>query len=158
MAPLPEWAAAVQPPSAQLGLVVAWRRYGCRRAPEEAFPLPRVLIVDDATVMRTVLRTILTKNGFEVCGEAADGDEAIRTYSELKPDVVTMDIIMPKLTGIEALKVIVASDPAAKIIMCTADNTREMVINSFKAGAKDYVIKPFSVERLLEAMKKATGG
>jgi two-component system chemotaxis response regulator CheY len=119
--------------------------------------LPRVLIVDDATVMRTVLRTILTKNGYEVCGEASDGDEAIRTYSELKPDVVTMDIIMPKLTGIEALKAIVATDPAAKVVMCTADNTREMVINSFKAGAKDYVIKPFSVERLLEAIKKATG-
>ncbi len=120
--------------------------------------MPRVLIVDDATVMRTVLRTILAKNGFQIVGEAADGDEAIRSYSELKPDVVTMDIIMPKLTGLEALKAIVASDPTANIIMCTADNSREMVINSFKAGAKDYVIKPFSVERLLDAMKKATGG
>lgn len=145
-------------PVALRGLVVAWRRYGCRRAPDEASPLPRVLIVDDATVMRTVLRTILVKNGFDVCGEAADGDEAIRCYSELKPDVVTMDIIMPKLTGLEALKAIVASDPGAKIVMCTADNSREMVINSFKAGAKDYVIKPFSVDRLLEAMKKAAGG
>lgn len=119
--------------------------------------MPRVLIVDDATVMRTVLRTILTKNGFEVCGEAADGEEAIRSYSELKPDVVTMDIIMPKVTGLEALKAIVAADPGAKVVMCTADNSREMVINSLKAGAKDYVIKPFSVDRLLEAMKKATG-
>jgi len=118
----------------------------------------RVLIVDDATVMRTVLRTILTKNGFDVCGEAADGVEAVQSYRELHPDVVTMDVIMPKTTGLEALKQIVASDPAARVIMCTADNSREMVINSFKAGAKDYVIKPFSVERLLEAMKKATGG
>ncbi|MBM3270239.1 MAG: response regulator [Candidatus Sericytochromatia bacterium] len=119
--------------------------------------MPRVLIVDDATVMRTVLRTILTKNGYEIAGEAADGDDAIRVYGEVKPDVVTMDIIMPKMTGIQALQAILATDPTARIIMCTADNSREMVINSLKAGAKDYVIKPFSVERLLEAIKKAVG-
>ncbi|MBM3274465.1 MAG: response regulator [Candidatus Sericytochromatia bacterium] len=119
--------------------------------------MPRVLIVDDATVMRTVLRTILTKNGYEVAGEAADGTEALGKYSEVRPDLVTMDIIMPKMTGLEALKQLMGTHPEAKVIMCTADNSREMVINCLKAGAKDYVIKPFSVERLLDAIKKAVG-
>lgn len=124
---------------------------------EARFLPTRVLIVDDATVMRTVLRTILTKNGYEIAGEAADGEEATRVYNECHPDVVTLDIIMPKMTGLEALKIILTTDPEAKIVMCTADSSREAVISSLKMGAKDYVIKPFSVDRLLEALKKAIG-
>jgi two-component system, chemotaxis family, chemotaxis protein CheY len=117
---------------------------------------PSVLIVDDALFMRTVLKDILTKNGYEVIGEATNGYEAIEKYQELKPDITTMDITMPELDGIEALKKIMEIDRNAKIIMCSAMGQQGIVIEAIKQGASDFIIKPFQPTRVLEALEKAT--
>ncbi len=114
----------------------------------------RILIVDDATFMRMILGKMLTENGFEVVGEAENGKKAIEKYKELKPDLVTLDITMPELDGISAAKEILKLDGDAKIIMCSAMGQQAMVVDAIKAGAKDFIVKPFQVERVVESIKK----
>ena len=117
----------------------------------------RILIVDDAAFMRMMIKDILTKNGFEVVGEAADGAQAIEKYKELKPDLVTMDITMPEMDGITALKEIKKYDNTAKVIMCSAMGQQAMVIDAIQAGAKDFIVKPFQADRVIEAIQKTLG-
>ena len=117
----------------------------------------RVLIVDDAAFMRMMLKDILTKSGYEVCGEAENGKVAIEKFKELKPDLVTLDITMPELDGIGALKGIKAADPDATCIMCSAMGQQAMVIEAIQGGAKDFIVKPFQVDRVKEAVKKVIG-
>ena len=117
----------------------------------------RILICDDATFMRMMIKDILTKNGYEVAGEAENGLVAIEKYNELKPDLVLMDITMPEMDGITALKKIVESDSEAKIIMCSAMGQQSMVMDAIKAGARDFIVKPFQPDRVLEAIKKVVG-
>lgn len=115
----------------------------------------RILIVDDAAFMRMMVKDILTKNGFEVVGEAQDGNQAIEKYKELSPDLVTMDITMPEMDGITALKEIKKIDASARIIMCSAMGQQAMVIDAIQAGAKDFIVKPFQADRVIEAIQKA---
>ncbi|AWI12160.1 MULTISPECIES: response regulator [Bacillaceae] len=114
----------------------------------------RILIVDDAAFMRMMIKDILVKNGYEVVGEASDGAQAVEKFKELNPDLVTMDITMPEVDGIAALKQIRAIDPNAKVIMCSAMGQQAMVIDAIQAGAKDFIVKPFQADRVLEAIKK----
>lgn len=114
----------------------------------------RILITDDALFMRVTLKNILTQNGYEVCGEAANGEESVKLYQELKPDLVTMDITMPEMDGITALKEIKKIDPQANVVMCTAMGQKNMVVEAIQSGAKDFIVKPFQPERVLEAIKK----
>ncbi|MCR4440962.1 MAG: response regulator [Peptococcaceae bacterium] len=117
--------------------------------------MPRVLIVDDAAFMRMMLKDILTKNGYEVVGEAENGQVAVDKYKELKPDLVTMDITMPELDGISAVRRIKGIDQNARIVMCSAMGQQAMVIDAIQAGARDFIVKPFQPERVLEAVQKA---
>lgn len=117
----------------------------------------KVLIVDDAAFMRMMLKDILTKNGYEVIGEAGDGEQAVQMYKELSPDLVTMDITMPEKDGITALKEIKAYDPNAKVIICSAMGQQAMVLDAIQAGARDFVVKPFQADRVIEAVKKTVG-
>lgn len=114
----------------------------------------RVLIVDDAAFMRMMIKDILKKGGYEVVGEAEDGVKAVERFKELQPDLVTMDITMPEMDGITAVKEIRKIDPDAVIIMCSAMGQQAMVIDAIQAGAKDFVVKPFQPDRVLEAVKK----
>ncbi|WNC12534.1 response regulator [Brevibacillus brevis] len=114
----------------------------------------KVLIVDDAAFMRMMIKEILSKNGYTVVGEASDGAQAIEKYKELGPDLVTMDITMPEMDGIAALKEIKKLDPNARVIMCSAMGQQAMVIDAIQAGAKDFIVKPFQADRVLEAIKK----
>ncbi|MCR4744370.1 MAG: response regulator [Lachnospiraceae bacterium] len=116
-----------------------------------------ILICDDAAFMRMMIKDILTKNGYNVAGEAENGAKAVEKYAELKPDLVLMDITMPEMDGIQALKKIKASDPSAMVIMCSAMGQQAMVIEAIQAGAKDFIVKPFQAERVLEAVKKVVG-
>lgn len=113
-----------------------------------------ILIADDAIFMRTLLKDILTKAGFEIVGEAANGKEAVDLYNQCQPALVTMDITMPEKTGLEALKEIISVSPEAKVIMCSAMGQHAMVLDAIKSGAKDFVVKPFQPERVLEAVNK----
>ncbi|WP_276352492.1 response regulator [Cohnella caldifontis] len=117
----------------------------------------RILIVDDAAFMRMMIRDILSKNGYEVVGEAQDGAQAIEKYKELHPDLITMDITMPEMDGITALKEIRKLDTNAKVIMCSAMGQQAMVIDAIQAGAKDFIVKPFQADRVIEAIKKTLG-
>lgn len=114
----------------------------------------RVLVVDDAMFMRMMLKDILSKNGYEVVGEAANGREAIEKYIELRPDLVLLDITMPEMDGIEALKKIKMIEPKAKIIMCSAMGQQAMVIEAIQNGALDFVVKPFQQDRVLESLQR----
>lgn len=116
-----------------------------------------ILICDDAAFMRMMIKDILTKNGYNVVGEAENGVKAIEKYNELQPDLVLMDITMPEMDGIEALKGIKAADSNALVIMCSAMGQQAMVIESIQAGAKDFIVKPFQADRVLEAVKKVVG-
>jgi two-component system chemotaxis response regulator CheY len=119
-----------------------------------------VLVVDDALFMRRMLSDILKKEGIEICGEAENGKEAIDKYQQLKPDLVTMDIVMPKIEeidGIDAVKEIMKIDPQAKIIMVSAMGQHSLVVEAIQAGAKDFVTKPFQPSRVVEAVKRALG-
>lgn len=116
-----------------------------------------VLIVDDAAFMRMLLKDILSKNGYHISGEAPNGYKAIEMYKNEKPDIVTMDITMPEMDGIQALKEIKAYDPSAKVIMCSAMGQQAKVMDAIKAGARDFIVKPFQAERVLEAVKKVLG-
>ncbi|WP_404802352.1 response regulator [Bacillus shivajii] len=119
--------------------------------------MAKVLIVDDAAFMRMMIKDILTKNDFDVVGEAADGSQAVDLYKEHSPDIVTMDITMPEMDGITALKEIRKHDPNAKVIMCSAMGQQAMVIDAIQAGAKDFIVKPFQADRVLEAINKTLG-
>jgi len=114
----------------------------------------KVLVVDDAAFMRMMIKDILRKGGYEVVGEAEDGAKAVEKYKELRPDLVTMDITMPDMDGITAVKEIRKLDSNAQIIMCSAMGQQAMVIDAIQAGAKDFVVKPFQPERVLEAVRK----
>lgn len=116
-----------------------------------------ILVVDDANFMRMMLKDILTKNGYEIVGEAGNGAEALQKYKELNPDLVTMDITMPDVNGIQGVKLIREFDPNANIIMCSAMGQQAMVIDAIKSGAKDFIVKPFNAERVVEAVKKILG-
>lgn len=113
-----------------------------------------VLIVDDAAFVRTVLRNMIQQMGHTVVGEAFNGHDAVRKAKELKPDVITMDIVMPSMDGIEAVKEILKESPNAYILMCTAMGQKRMVIQAIMAGAKDFIVKPFNQDRLEEALIK----
>lgn len=117
----------------------------------------KVLFVDDSAFMRQILKGIILKEPFELAGEAATGREAVDLYQQVRPDLVTMDIIMPELNGIDAVKQIRAIDPNAKIIMVSAMGQQGMVIDAIQAGARDFIIKPFQPPRILEALKRVTG-
>ncbi len=117
----------------------------------------RILVVDDAAFMRMMVKDILTKGGYEVVGEAENGAVAVQRYEELKPDLVTLDITMPEMDGLEALKKIKEKDASAVVVMCSAMGQQAMVIESIQAGAKDFIVKPFQADRVLEAVKKAIG-
>ena len=117
----------------------------------------KILVVDDAAFMRMMIKDILSKNGYDVVGEAENGRIAVEKYKELKPDLVTMDITMPEMDGIEAVKQIKAQDAASRIVMCSAMGQQAMVIDAIQAGAKDFIVKPFQPDRVLEAVKKALG-
>lgn len=119
--------------------------------------MAKVLIVDDAAFMRMMIKDILEKNSFEIVGEANNGIVAVDLYKKEKPDVVTMDITMPDMDGIEAVKQIKAYDPNAKIVMCSAMGQQSMVMEAIRAGAKDFIVKPFQADRVLEAIKKVIG-
>ena len=116
-----------------------------------------ILICDDAAFMRMMIKDILTKNGYNVAGEAENGAKAVEKYAELKPDLVLMDITMPEMDGIEALKKIKASDPSASVIMCSAMGQQAMVIESIQSGANDFIVKPFQADRVIEAVQKVVG-
>ena len=116
-----------------------------------------ILICDDAAFMRMMIKDILTKNGYNIVGEAENGAKAVEKYAELKPDLVLMDITMPEIDGIEALKKIKAADANASIIMCSAMGQQAMVIESIQSGAKDFIVKPFQADRVLEAVQKVVG-
>ncbi len=116
--------------------------------------MTKILIVDDAAFMRMVLRNMLTTHGFEIVGEGENGEKGVERYKELRPDVVTMDITMPEMDGITAVKEIMKLDPAAKIIMCSAMGQQAMVLDAIKAGAKDFIVKPFQEDRVLEALNR----
>ena len=116
-----------------------------------------ILVVDDAAFMRMMIKDILSKNGYTVAGEAENGAKAVEKYNELKPDLVLMDITMPDKDGIQALKEIKSADPGAKVIMCSAMGQQALGIESIQAGAKDFIVKPFQPDRVLEAVKKVVG-
>ena len=116
-----------------------------------------ILICDDAAFMRMMIKDILTKNGYEIAAEAENGKIAVDKYKEASPDLTLLDITMPEMDGIQALKKIKATDPNAAIIMCSAMGQQAMVIESIQSGAKDFIVKPFQPDRVLEAVKKAIG-
>ena len=117
--------------------------------------MARVLVVDDAAFMRKMVSDALAKGGHEVVGEAGNGNEAIQRYQELRPEVTTLDITMPEKDGLSALQEIVAFDPGAKVVMCSALGQESKVLEAIKAGAKDFVVKPFQADRVLGAVDKA---
>jgi two-component system chemotaxis response regulator CheY len=117
--------------------------------------MARVLVVDDAAFMRKMVTDALTGGGHEIVGEAGNGAEAVQRFQELRPDVMTLDITMPEKDGIAALKEIVALDPGAKVVMCSALGQESKVLESIKLGAKDFVVKPFQADRVLSAIEKA---
>jgi two-component system chemotaxis response regulator CheY len=116
--------------------------------------IAKILITDDAAFMRMQLRDILTKLGHEVVGEAENGLEAVEKHEKLNPDLITMDITMPEMDGIEAVRKIMSTGSDVKIIMCSAMGQQGMVVDAIQAGAKDFIIKPFNAERISEALGK----
>lgn len=122
------------------------------------YSMARVMVVDDAAFMRMMLRTMLVEGGHEVVGEAANGLEAVQAYMKIKPDIITMDITMPEMDGVEAVREIRKLDAATKIIMCSAMGQKAMVVEAITAGAKDFVVKPFQKDRVIESVNKVLGG
>ena len=120
--------------------------------------MAKILITDDAAFMRTVLKNALVQGGHEVVGEAENGAMAAAKYKELKPDLVTMDITMPEVDGLEGLKQIKAIDPDAKVIMCSAMGQQAMVLEAIQNGAKDFIVKPFQNEKVLDSVQKVMAG
>jgi two-component system chemotaxis response regulator CheY len=116
-----------------------------------------VLICDDAIFMRTMVGDILQQAGFEIVGEAETGVQAVEKYKQLRPDLVTMDIVMPDMGGIDAVREITKFDPNAKVLMCSAMGQQALVVEAIQAGAKDFVVKPFQPSRVLEAVQRVLG-
>lgn len=116
--------------------------------------MKKVLIVDDAAFMRTAIKNILEKHGFEVIDVAENGSVGVQKYKELKPDIVTMDITMPEMTGLEALKSIIAFDKKAKVVMVSAMGQDQMVMEAVMCGAKSFIIKPFKEDRVIQTLNK----
>ena len=115
----------------------------------------KILVVDDAMFMRTMIKNLLKSNSeFEVIGEAENGVEAIQKYKELQPDIVTLDITMPEMDGLEALKEIMKIDSSAKVVICSAMGQQGMVLDAIKGGANDFIVKPFQADRVIEALTK----
>lgn len=114
-----------------------------------------ILLADDLAFIKMIQKEVLEKGGFEVVGEAVDGMDAIEKYRKLKPDVVLMDITMPKMDGLNSIKVIKQMDPGCRIIVCSALGQQQLIIEAIRLGAKDFVVKPFEPERLIKAIQKA---
>ena len=119
--------------------------------------MAKILLVDDAAFMRMMLKDVLTKNGYTDLYEAADGAEAVDKYSEINPDLVIMDITMPNMDGLEALKAIKAKHAYANVVMCSAMGQEAMVIEAIKSGAKDFIVKPFKPDRILKTVTTIVG-
>jgi len=117
--------------------------------------MARVLVADDASFMRQMIREIVESEGFEVCGEAFDGVEAVDEFKRLQPDVVTMDIVMPRKSGIDAVRGIIAINPGACVVMCSALGQETLVTEAIQAGAKDFIVKPFKPDAVIETLKRA---
>ena len=115
----------------------------------------RVLIADDAAFMREMLRDILTDGGYEVVGEACDGNDAVSAFAKHQPDLLTLDIVMPRKSGLEALREIVAAHPGACVVMCSALGQEALVMEALEAGARDFIVKPFKPDHVLEVAQKA---
>lgn len=115
----------------------------------------RILVVDDANFMRMIVKDTLAPQGFEICGEASNGNEAVQQYADLKPDLVTMDITMREKDGVEAAREILARDPNARIVMVTALGQEKMLLDCMRIGVKDFVVKPFEPKRIISAVEKA---
>ena len=116
--------------------------------------MARVLIADDASFMRQMIREIIEPEGHEVVGEATNGIEAVELFQELQPDLVTMDIVMPKRSGIDAVKIILAQQPTAKVVMCSALGQETLVMEALQAGARDFIVKPFKPDSVIATLKK----
>lgn len=119
--------------------------------------MAKILLVDDASFMRMMIKDALVKNGYSDIYEASDGVEAVSQYKEVKPDLVIMDITMPNMDGLGALKAIKQFDPAANVVMCSAMGQEAMVIDAIKSGAKDFIVKPFKPERILKTVTTVLG-
>jgi len=117
----------------------------------------RILIVDDAIFMRSMIRDIFARGAFVIAGEAGDGEEAIKLYKETRPDLTTMDIVMPKMDGITALKEIMKFDPEAKVVMCSALGQESLIAEAIEAGAKDFIVKPFQPAKVLKVVQSVLG-
>lgn len=118
----------------------------------------KIMIVDDTAFMRMTLKKILTEGGFTVVGEAGDGAQAVQLYKAIRPELVTLDITMPVMDGLQAAKEILAFDPLARIIMVSAMGQQAMVVSAIKSGAKDFIVKPFDAERIISAVYRAWWG
>jgi two-component system chemotaxis response regulator CheY len=116
--------------------------------------MKRVLVVDDAAFMRMAIKNILVKNGFDVIDEAVDGIDGVKKYKELKPDIVTMDITMPDMNGLEALKAIMDFDPTAKVVMVSAMGQEKLVLEAITSGAKSFVVKPYKEDHIVQTLNK----
>jgi two-component system chemotaxis response regulator CheY len=130
---------------------VHWVR---RVEPKRELVMPRILVADDASFMRQMIREIVESEGFEVCGEASDGVEAVEEFRRLQPDIVTMDIVMPRKSGIDAVREIIGIDPGACVVMCSALGQETLVTEAMQAGAKDFIVKPFKPDSVLETLTK----
>ncbi|TBL78648.1 response regulator [Paenibacillus thalictri] len=119
--------------------------------------MAKILVVDDAAFMRAMLKGMLSEDGHEIIAEAGNGLEAVQAYNQHKPDLVTMDITMPEMDGVLAVKEIRKTNPEAKIIMCSAMGQKQMVVEAISAGARDFVVKPFQKDRVLESIRKVLG-
>ncbi len=119
--------------------------------------MAKILTADDAAFMRKVIKDTLTKAGYTDIYEAEDGAKAVEKYNEVKPDLVLMDITMPNMDGLEALKAIRAADPSANVVMCSAMGQETMVIDAIRSGAKDFIVKPFKPERVLKTVTSIVG-
>ena len=114
-----------------------------------------ILIADDLSFMRMIQKDILTERGYNVIGEASDGREAVEKFRSLRPHLVLLDITMPNMNGLEAMRKIFSMDPKAKVIMCSALGQQNLIVEAIKAGVKDFIVKPFKPERILSAIEKA---
>lgn len=119
--------------------------------------MAKIMLVDDAAFMRMMIKKALTASGYDDFVEAQDGAEAVQKYGEEKPDMVIMDITMPNMDGLQALKTIRGTDPNAKIVMCTAMGQEGMVVDAIKSGAKDFIVKPFNAERIVQTVNTILG-
>jgi two-component system chemotaxis response regulator CheY len=118
----------------------------------------RIIIVDDASIIRLMIKDVLTEcGGYDIIAECSNGREALEKYKELRPDLMTMDIVMPEMDGIQALEEVLKFDPAAKIVMVTAIDQRDALMKAIRLGATDYIVKPFEADRVMSAVQKALG-